>query len=191
MEALFQYVDQYPILIALIGSFFAGSVFITTLSILAAKVGEPLYLILPFCIIGNYVSDVSWYGIGRLIEKKDWKGFVSRHQWIKEKIKFLKKSKRDAAFFISIKFVYGSRILTLLSLGVSHYPFFRFLRYDLLAVIIINSFICYAGWAYGHGTKKYLDTFSKTGEIISIIFFGLIFLVIMKKLIQKFFFEKS
>ena len=91
--------------------------------------------------------------------------------------------KRDALFFIAIKFAYGLRIAQILLLGAAHYAWGRFLKLDGIAVLVINAAAVLAGWTFGRGATQYLDWFENTGTIVTaiaavlLVFFALRWLV--------------
>ncbi len=117
--------------------------------------------------------------------------FLRDHPKFKDRIdRFNRKhSPQHAFYFVGIKFIYGIRILAIISLGVVRYTTHRFLIYDSIAVAIINFFICYAGWMYAAGVSHYIQAFDYTVQVMTLLFFGLLGFLGLRKLGQKLFFD--
>lgn len=178
---------DHPEAVSLLGAFVAGSVFILILSILAPQVDVSIHLIFFFAFLGNLASDFLWFRLGSWVQRKRWMNFLRNHPNIQHRIdRFNQKhSPQHAFYFVGIKFVYGIRILAIVSLGVVRYATHRFLIYNALAVAIINFIICYAGWMYAMGVTHYIEAFDYTVQIMTLVFFGLLGFWGLKKLGQK------
>ncbi|MCZ6733352.1 MAG: hypothetical protein O7B27_12540 [Gammaproteobacteria bacterium] len=191
VEFLIGLFQDYPEAVSLLGAFLAGSVFILLLSILASQVDVSIHLIFFFAFLGNLASDFLWFKFGWWIRRKSWMNFLRDHPNVQDRIdRFNQKhSPQHAFYFVGIKFIYGIRILAIISLGVVRYATHRFLIYDSFAVAIINFFICYAGWMYATGVTQYLTAFDYTVQLMTLLFFGLLGLLGLRKLGQKLFLD--
>jgi len=164
-----------PIAVSFAGSFVGGTVVILVFATFAGSAGLPWWPLLVGAFLGNFASDIGWFALARsrLSDRiRNSRHFAERD----EQISRLRNDyrKRDALFFITIKFAYGLRIAQILLLGAAHYAWRRFLAFDGIAVIAINTAAILAGWMFGRGVTHYLDWFENTGRIVSLAVFVLI-----------------
>ena len=173
-----------PILLCFAGAFIGGTVVILVFATFAGSAEIAWWPILTGAFLGNYASDIGWFALARsrLSDRiRNSRYFTERD----EQIIRLRSNyrKRDALFFIAIKFAYGLRIAQILLLGAAHYAWSRFLKLDGLAVLVINTTAVLAGWMFGRGATRYLDWFENTGTIVTaiaavlLVFFALRWLV--------------
>lgn len=191
MEFLINLFQDYPEAVSLLGAFLAGSVFVLFLSILASQLDVSIHSVFFFAFLGNLASDFLWFKLGWWTQRQSWMKFLREHPKFQDRIdRFNQKhSPQHAFYFVGIKFIYGIRILAIISLGVVRYSTHRFLIYDSLAVAIINLFICYAGWMYATGATYYLKAFDYTIQVMTLLFFGLLGFLALRKLGQRLFLD--
>ena len=159
-----------PILVCFAGSFVGGTVVILVFATFAGSADIPWWPILAGAFLGNFASDIGWFGLARSRRSdriRNSRHFADRD----EQIMRLRSNyrRRDVLFFIAIKFAYGLRIAQILLLGAAHYAWSRFLLFDGVAVLVINSAAVLAGWAFGRGATRYLDWFENTGTVVTAI----------------------
>ncbi len=75
-------------------------------------------------------------------------------------------------------------------LGAAHYPWDRFLRFDAIAVLVINATAVLSGWMFGRGVTRYLDMFENAGTIISTVAFLVLAFLAGKWLISRYMLSK-
>jgi membrane protein DedA with SNARE-associated domain len=176
-----------PILVSFTGSFIGGTVVTIVLATFAGSAGMPWWPVLTGAFLGNLLSDAGWFALARSRLADRIRGsahFRAREQQITR----LRDNhrRRDAFFFIAIKFAYGLRIAQILVLGAVHYPWQRFLRLDGLAVAVINAAAVAAGWSFGRGATRYLELFRSTGRVVSAVAVALLVFVALRGLVNRY-----
>lgn len=180
-----------PILVTFAGSFIGGTVVVLVFATFAGTADLPWWPLLAGAFLGNLTSDIGWFALARsrLSDRiRNSRHFTERD----EQIMRLRNNyrKRDLLFFVAIKFAYGLRIAQILLLGAAHYSWKRFLAFDGIAVLVINTAAILAGWMFGRGATRYLDWFENTGTIVSSIVVGLIVFIALRWLVNRYMLRK-
>ncbi|WP_353662844.1 DedA family protein [Hydrogenimonas sp. SS33] len=90
--------------------------------------------VIPVAIAGAMVGDVSVFLFGRLFEKRAL-AWLERKPGRREKAQgWLRKW--GSAVIVFERFVYGTHIPALLTIGMSGYPFWKFFLYDILGIVM-------------------------------------------------------
>jgi membrane protein DedA with SNARE-associated domain len=176
-----------PVITCFAGSFIGGTVVILVFATFAGSADIPWWLILCGACLGNYTADIGWFALARspLSDRiRNSRHFAERdEQIIRLRTNF---RKRDLLFFVAIKFAYGLRIAQILLLGAAHYAWRRFLAFDGVAVLIINTAAVLAGWTFGRGVTRYLDWFENTGTVVTSIVLVLAAFIALRWLINRY-----
>jgi membrane protein DedA with SNARE-associated domain len=140
-------VVQYGLLCVLIGSLLFGETVILTAAVLAFTGMIPVVSTFTLCFIGTIVSDTLWFLIGtrffQFIEKKG----DPTHRHLRF-IQFLRKRTGDRPFLILlfIKFLYGTRILTITYLAIRGIRLLTFLFYNAFGTLIWLTVLFLLSW---------------------------------------------
>lgn len=188
---LVEWLHVAPILVCFVGAFVGGTVVMLVFATFAGSAGVPWWPILLGAFLGNYLWDGAVFAAAR--SKLTDRLRQSRHyEEQRERLDALRNNyrKRDALFFIAIKFAYGLRTAKLLLLGAAHYPWDRFLRFDAIAVLVINATAVLSGWMFGRGVTRYLDMFENAGTIVSTVAFLVLAFFAGKWLINRYMLSK-
>jgi len=186
LESFIMSFIAHPILVTFIGTLIAGESVILTLSFLSASGLFPFWIIFVFAILGEFVSDLIWYALGRIkiIHKfHNSKKFSLTYQKVDEFIMKLSKESIFRAILYS-KFAYGTRTFVLIYLGLKKADLkqvvFSLAVISFLFVLIVSSI----GYFAGKGFVKLLDIFEDVKLAITFVIVVIIILFILKKVIS-------
>lgn len=156
---LIQY--QFPALFA--GSFLFGETVILTASFLAAEGWLSLSTIFFVTLFGTVFSDCIWFVFGNWIMKRE---AFRKHEAKYEKLvtKLDKKiGNRPYLSLLLIKFLYGTRILTIIYLSFRKIKFWQFVVFDFLGTSFWLVIIMSLGYMAGKGYGRVIETFHHIG----------------------------
>ncbi|MEX0931159.1 MAG: VTT domain-containing protein [Candidatus Paceibacterota bacterium] len=183
-------VGKFPFLIPLVGSFLGGQETILVIAALSVTNVLSFSTVLIFSYIGTLLSEIIWFQIGKhcmgWFEKKEkiQKGLARVDELYKEKF-----GQKPFAVLLIAKFLYGTRIVTLLYFGRSGIPFSLFLKYNGLATFVWVLPIAAAGYFVGLGAKNVTNTLDVItyGLIVVTVLFGAVYglRILIKKKIMK------
>jgi membrane protein DedA with SNARE-associated domain len=174
-----------------IGAFFFGETVIITAAFLSAKgVWSPVNVFW-LAFLGTILSDSLWFIGGRYF-------LTIIHRWEKYQHKYGKfikglekvSGKRPFLVLLFIKFLYGTRILTIIYLSVRKISFLSFLIFDALGAILWLAVMIFMGWLVGKGTTDIIPFLNKAEYGLSFLFliiigFKMITLWLEKKIIKE------
>lgn len=112
------------------------------------------------CFLGTVLSDALWFLLGRhgLQNNKLFKRHKSKYEKI---VGFLKKiSKKDFVILLVTKFIYGTRIFTILHFGVSEITKTKFLIMNSAVILIWLPIALGLGWFAGKGSSFFLEAYA-------------------------------
>jgi len=174
---------SYGWLIALLGGIFAGEEVIMTLSFFASKELIPLWVVFVFCSIGIFICDLFFFLIGRLRIVKNLSEVerIARMYGKLDKIisKLTKESTILALFYT--KFIFGTRILTLIYLGIKRTKIKDFVLSIIIVIILWMSVVVSIGFFAGVAFFRILEIFKNLQLAIIFIVFLVVMLLIIKK----------
>lgn len=178
-------------LISFLGGLFAGEEVVATLAFMAAKGIMPLWVVVVFAGFGVFICDLFFYSIGRLHffnSLKDIKKFSVFYDNFDSVILKVTKQKPVVALFYT-KFIFGTRIITLIYTGMKKVSLKKFIVFDLLICFLWISIVVGIGYLAGRGyifiSEVLKNTFIGIGFVFTLIF--IIFFVkkwIAKKLVN-------
>jgi len=191
-EIISGYLSQYPILASLLIGIFTGEEVILILAFLSSQGVLPLWIVFVFVPIGTFITDIFFFFIGKtkLINKiKDWKHFSKGYSKTDKFVGKLTKEKHILALFYT-KFIYGTRIVTLIFLGLRGTKYSQFFKYNIIITILWAMIVIPLGYLAGKGYIIILNIFRSVelGLLFLLIFIILFFLIkkwISTKLVKK------
>ncbi len=169
-----QYLSQYPILVSLLIGIFTGEEVILVLAFLSAQGVLPLWIVLVFVPMGTFICDVFFFSLEktRFVKRiKEWKYFSKGYEKLDAHIGKLTKDRHIHTLFYT-KFIYGTRIVTLIFLGLKEIKYSKFFKYNIVVTIIWALIVIPLGYLAGKGYQIIVDVF-RSVEL------GLLFILIL------------
>jgi membrane protein DedA with SNARE-associated domain len=177
---------DYGVLITFLGGLIGGEEAIITLAFLSAAGLFPLWWIVVFSTIGVYLSDIIILFIGRSNLINNFQR-LEKYSKVYQKIDYLivKISKKN--LFLTLlytKFLYGTRVLTLIYLGIKKVKLTKFLIYDFIVVCIWIIPIILVGWLGGSSFRVVINVFKKIELTIILVIIFIILIILIRTWIK-------
>lgn len=176
---------DYGYIIVFLGAFAAGELVILAAVFLASLGILNISLVIVFGLLGIILSDNLWYFIGtKLNNKFDYfKKFFYRFNYQKKVLSFKNKFNNNyRQFLIMSKFIYGVRILTLLTSGYQKIPYNKFVLFNLIGTLCWMVIIVFLGYVMGL-SWNYLGQYSHYARYF--VLFGLLILFVIRYVFKK------
>lgn len=179
-DTIIHYLQMYQLPAIFAGSFFFGETVVISAAFLAGQHFWSVYNVFWICFLGTVVSDTLWFILGRKfttkIEQHEKHG--SRYRKVVAKInKYV--GNRIFLALLFIKFLYGTRILTIFYISARKVSFWKFTFFNSLGTIIWLVVIIGAGYLAGKGTATYLGSLTDIKYVaVALVAFILLFRVI-------------
>lgn len=170
---------QYPAIF--IGSFFFGESVIITAAFLAGQGIWSVQAVFWLALIGTIVSDSIWFLFGQSIIRslKYWQRMLSKYEQYLQKIERLTGNKPFLALLF-IKFLYGTRILTILYMSVRKMSYGRFLLFNTIGTIFWLVTMVAIGWLAGKGITNFIPVVAR----VEYLLLAVALLIIMYKAVS-------
>lgn len=191
MQDIFtQFLLQYHLPAIFVGAFLFGETVILTASFLAAQNWWTVFSVFWISLIGTVISDCLWFLLGQYITKtKRWEKYQEKYQ---KMVMILDKKigNRPYLSLLIIKFLYGTRILTIIYLSFRKISLWKFFLFDSVGTAFWLCVIIPLGYFAGKGYHNIIAIFHNIGYALSalILFFILYRIVsvwISKKITEK------
>lgn len=174
-----------------VGSFFFGETVIITAGFLSAQGYWSLFNVFWLAFLGTIVSDTLWFLFGQqlLTYLHKWDRYQAKTTQLLKKMQQLS-GERPFLILLFIKFLYGTRILTIMYLSIRRVGLWTFVLYDSLGSLIWLAVIVPIGWLAG---KSIIDLWPYLNRIeyallliaVIILVFKLATLWISKKITRE------
>ncbi len=177
----------YGWLITYVASAIWGDATIIALAFIAAQGTFPIWVVVVFGYFGTLTGDCIWFLLTYLKfwdKLKRWKKFSDKFEKVDERIQKLGK-KSDLYVLIVTKFLYGTRILTILYVGLKKLPFRKFLLYDGIATIFWIIAMSGIGYATGKGFQIVIQVFKNVQLGLTLLVVAIILFILLQKWINK------
>lgn len=166
--------------IVFVGSFLFGETVILSGSYLAGQGIWSVVVVYIWALLGTLAADAAWFYLGP-------KGMLLFHRWEKVKTKHeaiilaLQRHVGEKPFLamLFIKFLYGTRILTIIYLSSVKVRFWTFMLFDFIGTAVWLVVMVGAGWLAGKGLADVLPAVRSVEYLLS----GLVAMMIIFKLI--------
>lgn len=186
------YLSQYPILASLLIGIFTGEETILILAFLSSQGVLPLWIVLVFVPIGTFITDVLFFFLGKtktINKLHKWRYFSNKYKKTDELVGRLTRENHLLILFYT-KFIYGTRIISILFLGLKGTSYYRFLKYNFIITFIWALIVIPLGYFTGKGYTFIINIFRSVelGILFVLVIVILFFLVkkwISVKLIKK------
>lgn len=177
---LLQNIQGWEEVIVFLGSFFFGETVILSGSYLAGQGIWSLWTVYLWALLGTLAADAAWFYFGpralRLMHR--WEKVKQKHEAI---VSALQKHTGNKPFLsmLFIKFLYGTRILTIIYLSSVKVRFWTFMFFDLIGTAVWLVVMVGAGWLAGKGLADVLPAVRSFEYLLT----GLVALMIIFKLV--------
>lgn len=145
-----------------LGSFFFGETVVISSAFLSARGFWSMQSVFWLSFAGTMCSDILWFIFGRPI-------LTYFHKWeqYREKsaklVSFLDGFAGSRPFFslLFIKFLYGTRILTIMYLSIRQIGLWRFILFNAVGTVIWLAVVLPIGWLAGNGIVNIIPFLNK------------------------------
>lgn len=187
LNSLIPFFSQYGILILILSGIIGGEEVIISLVFLSAMGLFPLWWILVFVTLGEFISDLTIFSLAKLKFFHRFKRIERLTRLYEKADKFIIKISKESTFLTILysKFIYGTRIFTLVYLSSKKVQWKKFILSDFLVFIVWMSIVVAVGWFAGSSIKKLTSTFKNIEFTLLLLLVFIIFIIVIKKWIQK------
>jgi len=185
IDTLFQYFKDQPALLIFIGAVIGGEEVILTFAFLAAQKLWSVETAFIYCYLGTLASDIGWFLLGKhtLHRMGFFQRFLGRYERIKH---FLKKiSNRPFILLLITKFIYGTRIFTIMYVGMEGLSLIKFIGYNVFVILAWLPIVVGLGWLAGKGVSQVANVYEHTWLVFGIILLFIICTVWARKIFSK------
>jgi membrane protein DedA with SNARE-associated domain len=187
VDFILSLLSSYPEICSYLVGVFLGEETIMFLSFLSSQGYLPILTVFIFSTLGTFTSDLFFFSISKIryfqnLEKES--SLYRQYQKIDTLVGRLTKENHLLILFYT-KFIYGTRIMTIMYLGVKGVSFRKFLIFNSIITILWSLVIVSLGWLAGQGYLFILDLFRNIQLAIFFILLLIIVLLVIKKWIQK------
>lgn len=148
---LLDYVLQYGYLAVFVGCLLEGDILVLGASFLAYTSNLDLPLIMVAAFFGTWLSDMSWFVIGRYVNNETLKKWSWLHKMSSQSLIIV--SARPRALALSFRFMYGLRMIIPFSLGRTAIPTSTFIIYNTLGILIWVAILSTLGYFFASLTE--------------------------------------
>lgn len=178
-----------------LGSLFFGETVILSAAFLAGQGLWSLATVFWLALTGTIIADVIWFQFGKFLMpymQRLWKNKAKhqdKYQTIVSKLESITGHKPFLALLF-IKFLYGTRILTIFYLSAHQIKLSTFILFDIIGTIFWLAVMLALGWLAGQGLADYILIVNGTKFVLLflvlvVLFFKLASLWLEKKIIKK------
>lgn len=189
---IFQTLTAYRILAVLIGSFFFGETVVLTALILAFRLNWSILEVFSAALFGTILSDWIWYLFGMRINNffKDRNSkFYKKYEDKLSNFGHILHGKKPFLILLYIKFLYGTRILTLIYLSIHKVRLFTVMLFDTIGTALYLFALMFLAYFVTLGVDKFIPIFHELTLILTAVFISLIlfrvFILWLTKITQK------
>ncbi len=185
MDELLEFLKLYPIPLFLIGSFFLGEEVILSFAFLAGQGVFDLTTLYLCCSLATIASDGVWFLLGHYSKRRN--NFVHRlyerhvnlipllHRW----------EKRPFILLFVTKFIYGTRIFTILYVAFRGMSFKKFMFYIIPCILILQAVVIGGGWLAGRGSLLFLNIYKDGSLVLGLILLLMLLMYIVKSKVSE------
>ena len=176
-------------------SFAAGLIteeLVLFLAILSGKGGIPFWAVFFFGILGALCIDIVYF----ILARTKFITYLRKIRLVSKSFgkmpKFVRNfgEKNKLANLIVSKFIYGTRMISIMTISIKGIKFEKFIAYDLLALIIWGVILLPLGWLAGRGITSFLHVAKNLEKfllfaLLIIIIYHLLIKVIIPRILKK------
>ena len=146
----------------------------------------PLWWILIFVTLGEFISDFTIFSLAKLKLFHRFKRIEKLTRLYEKADKFIIKVSKKSTFLTILysKFIYGTRIFTLVYLSSKKTRWKKFILSEFFILIVWMSIMVAIGWFAGTSVKQISSTFKNIEFTLLLLLILIIFIIMVKKWIQ-------
>jgi membrane-associated protein len=181
---IFNFLEQiivlHPVLAVFVSSFFSEEI-IVFLAILSGRGIINFWIVFCAGILGLLCFDSLCFLAG-----KSKFGKYVEEKFFKEHFKSVGGINKSRAFFYLFvtKFIYGTRIASLMYYGMRKMSYKRFVVYDFVSLVFWACIMLGAGWLAGKGFDVLLRVTKGAGKLAALVLVTLVLVYIIRKIFQ-------
>lgn len=182
---IIEILKEYGYVIVFLGTIVAGEVVILAAVFLASLKVLNIYLVILFCLAGTVISDNLWYLIGTKLNNRFsyFKKYLYLTRYKKKIASFKEKfNSHYRQFLVMGKFIYGFRILILLTSGYQRISYKKFVIFNLIGTLCWLVIIVFLGYVMGL-SWNYLGQYSHYARYY--VLFGLLILFVIRYIFKR------
>ena len=154
--------SAYQLPAVFFGAFFFGETVILTAAFLAGQGTWSIESVFWLSLAGTVTSDSLWFLLGQTFFKftKRWEKYQDQYQTFLIKLEKIT-GQRPFLSLLFIKFLYGTRILTILYLSIRKVRYATFLLFNTVGTILWLSVMIFVGWwegGWGMLSRSFLES---------------------------------
>ncbi len=181
---------DFPILkyvLVFLGTALGGEFALITFAFLSAQGLISLYTLIPLSFLGTYSSDLLWFIVGRtkyfssMIEHRYASGPV---RVVTEMIKRISRGSNFLALVFA-KFLFGTRIITIIYVSKTEFALKKFLHYNSYAVTLWVAVVIPIGYASGLGFTYLAHVFKNIYSALGFLLLALALITLLEIWIRR------
>jgi len=178
--------SQYGILISFLGGFFAGEEVIATLSFLSTQGYISIWVVFIFCFIGILLCDLFFFSIGKFKLFSSFKKFERIMKISKKVDKIVSRLSKESPIraLLYTKFIFGTRIATLIYLGIKDITYKKFIKSDFIVGILWMSIVVSIGWFAGSSFRLIIKILGNIQIALGFLVLFIVIIFIIFKILQ-------
>jgi len=167
-QLLIELIQSYGYIIIFLGTIIAGETVILAAAFLASLGYFNIFIVMAVSAVGIILADSFWYYIGMKSDKVVEKCGKSC-TFAEKRIAFINKNFNNhyGKFLILSKFVYGTRVATLIASGHQKIPYKNFLIFNLISIIIWLAIVVVIGYGIGF-SWTYLEKYNEYARYLAL-----------------------
>ena len=175
LDSLLTTFNTYPLVIYFVAAVLGGEELLIPLAILTGHGFGDFFGLYAMGFLGTLLSDCLWFLLGRhgLQQRKIFQRHHGRYEVVSKTIRKL--AKTDVGLLMVTKFIYGTRIFTILYLSVEGTSFPRFVKIMIPIILVWLLCVVGMGWLIGKGSTFFLNIYEHP-MIASLCFVSLLLL---------------
>lgn len=187
LNSLLPFFSEYGILILILSGILGGEEIIIGLVFLSATGLFPLWWILVFVTLGELMSDFTIFSLAKLKFFQKFKRIEKLTRLYEKADKFIIKISKESTFLTILysKFIYGTRIFTLVYLSSKKVQWKKFILSEFLVLIVWMSITVAVGWFVSASIQQLSSIFKNIEFTLLLLLICVIFIIMIKKWIQK------
>lgn len=177
---------EHPIILFFLAAYIGGEELIVPLAVLVGQGLWSVETLFITCFIATVLADASWFLLGRhgVRQRKFFQKY--EHRFERASVFFRKIAKSELGILLTTKFIYGTRIFSIIFLSLEGLALPKFIIINSLVTFIWLSCIVTLGWMIGRGSSLFLNIYRHPVYIT----LGLILIVVLFHVIRHYFSRK-
>jgi len=176
-ELLLHFLTIYKIPTVFIGSFLFGETIIISASVIAFRLDWPIFSVFAAAFFGTVISDMIWYTLGKKIlhfSKMRGTSLYEKYQHRFDALAKLIPFEKPFFVLLYIKFLYGTRILTLLYLSMHRMKMTKFIVFETIGTVIWLGSLMLIAFLSASGVSSAIHAFHQYTIIVTAVAVALI-----------------